>query len=276
VLPSYFRTLGIGLLRGRDFTDADVASSRPVMIISKTTAERFFPGEDPIGRRIDWGDTAASDDDHVWREIVGIVDDVRYLDRSRQVIPDSYAPLSQHMDRSMTVVARTKRVREWLQQFPALVASIDPQQAVATSRPMDEWVSDAVRPQRLVAQLLGVFAVAALLLATLGIFGLVSYATTQRTREVGIRMALGSSPAGIVALVMRDGVRLLAAGLALGFGGALLVGRGIASRVTGAAPFDATVIGIILAVLAVFGTIASLVPALRAVRTPPAASLRYE
>jgi putative ABC transport system permease protein len=276
VLPGYFRTLGITLLRGRDFTDADVSGSRQVMIISKTTADRFFPGEDPIGHRIDWGDLAERDDDHQWREIVGVVDDVRHLDRSRQTMPESYAPLSQHIDRSMFVVARTKRVREWQQQLPALVASIDPQQAVATSRAMEEWVAQAVRPQRFIAQLLGAFAVAALLLATLGIFGLVSYTTTQRTREVGIRMALGSSPEGIVALIMRDGVRLLMVGLALGFGGALLVGRTIASRVAGASAFDGVVVGIILGVLAVFGTLASLVPALRAVRIPPAASLRYE
>src|SRR5262249_7693847 len=90
VLPGYFRTPGIAPLRGRDFPDAAVGGSRHVMILSKTAAERFFPGEDPIGRRIDWGDTAERDDEHDWREIVGIVDDVRHLDRSRHLMPESY------------------------------------------------------------------------------------------------------------------------------------------------------------------------------------------
>jgi putative ABC transport system permease protein len=275
VMPGFFRTLGIPILRGRDFTDADVKDGRLVMVISKTTADRFFPGQDPIGQRIDWGDVN-SENKTLWREIVGVVGDVRHIDWDKQLQPESYAPHAQHPDRYMTVVARTSRGEAFLHEFPDAVASIDSQQAVASRRWMSDRVAQALGPERFTVQLLGTFAFVALALATLGIFGLVSYATTQRTREFGIRLALGSSPRGLVALVMRDGARLLAPGLVLGLVGAVFAGRAIASRIDGASGFDPILALTIVAVLGVAGALASLIPALRAARIPPAISLRYE
>jgi putative ABC transport system permease protein len=156
------------------------------------------------------------------------------------------------------------------------VESVDAQQAVADSRLMADRVSSSIRNPRYVATLLGAFALAALLLATLGIFGLVSYSTSQRTRELGIRMALGSTPGAVVRLVMRGGLRLLGAGIVIGLAGAALIGRVLASRVDGVHAFDLSIYAAIAAVLGLTGILASLVPAWRAVRIPPASALRYE
>jgi ABC-type antimicrobial peptide transport system permease subunit len=160
--------------------------------------------------------------------------------------------------------------------MPGVIAAIDPEQAITRARLMTELVGQTIGPQRFATRLLAAFAVAALLLATLGIFGLVSYTTGQRTRELGIRFALGSSPEGVIFVVMREGMRLLGVGLATGLVGAVFVGRAIAGRVAGAASFDPLVFGSIFAILALVGTLASFLPALRAIRIPPAVALRYE
>jgi putative ABC transport system permease protein len=274
ITPGYFTAMGIPLLRGRDFDDGDVHGGRLVMILGREAAERFFPGEDPIGRRIDWGDR---DDDgaHVWREVVGIVGDVRRLDRSRPYAAESYVPFAQHPARWIRVVARTRQPEALLRDLPRIVAAVDAQQAVSDRRTMRDRVAGTLGASRFVTTLLGAFAAAALVLATIGLFGLVSYTTTQRTRELGIRLALGASPERVIGVVMREGVSLLGLGLLLGSGAAILVGRVVHQQV-GAAAFDPLVLLTIFGTLGVTGTVASLLPALRAVRIPPAVALRYE
>lgn len=274
VTPGYFAAMGIPILRGRDFTAQDRADTRKVMIISQATAERFFPGEDPIGRRIDWGDRES--DDHAWREIVGIAGDVHKRGLDRPAAIESYAPLAQHAESWMTLAIRSPRAAAVLQDLPKLVESVDTQQAVSSTRMMSDRVAASIGAQRYVVELLGAFAVAALVLATLGLFGLVSYSTAQRTRELGIRMVLGSTPEGVVALVLRSGLRLLGIGLAIGLLLALAVGRVLASKVAGVSAFDLPIYAAIPAVLFVAGLLASLVPAWRVVRIPPAIALRYE
>jgi putative ABC transport system permease protein len=275
ITPGYFKTMGIPILRGRDFNESDVKGGRLVLIISQAAAEKFFPGEDPLGHRIDWG---AHDDDtkHMWCEIVGIAGDVRKHGLSRPLAVESYAPLAQHPLRWVTIVARTQHPDALLQEMPSIIAAVDSEQAVSSRRLMRDQVAATIGPQRFVTILLGAFAAVALLLATLGIFGLVSYTTSQRTRELGIRLALGSSPEGVIRVVMREGLLLLGIGLAVGLIGAVFVGRAMADRVSGAASFDPMVVGSILGILALAGTLASLLPALRAVRIPPAVALRYE
>ena len=273
ITPGYFRTMKIPLLRGRDFTDADRKGGRLVLIISQGTAERFFPGEDPIGRRIDWGE----DDDHpMWREIIGIVGDVHRRGLAEPVVPEAYAPLAQTPNRWMVLVARSPRAEALLQQMPGIVASVDPEQALGGRRLMQERVSATIGPQRFITLLLAAFAACALLLAAMGIFGLVSYATSQRTRELGIRMALGSTPQAALRLVIQGGLRLVGAGLGLGLVGGLLVGRALASRVVGVSAFDPVVYTCIPAILGAVGIAACAIPAWRAVRIPPAMALRYE
>ncbi len=275
VPPGYFATMGIPLLRGRDFTDADRADGRQVMIVSQATAERFFPGEDPIGHRIDWGDSD-DDDKPIWREIVGVVGDVRRNGLDRPVVAEGYAPYAQHPDRYLAVVARTPLAGALMQALPGLIAEVDPQQAVRSRELMSEVVAGSIETQRHVALLLASFAAAALLLATLGVFGLVSYSTSQRRREIGIRMALGSSPERVVRLVVHGGLRLVGVGLVLGLVGASLLGRVLSARVPGVTAFDLAVYVAIPALLGVAGVLACLVPAWRAVRIPPASALRYE
>jgi putative ABC transport system permease protein len=275
VPPGYFATMGVPLLRGRDFTDADRADGRPVMIVSQATAERFFPGEDPVGHRIDWGDSD-DDDKPIWREIVGVVGDVRRNGLDRPVVAEGYTPYVQHPDHFFAVVARTPRANELLQALPGLIAEVDPLQAVRSRELMSEVVADTIYTQRHVALLLACFAAAALLLATLGVFGLVSYSTSQRRREIGIRMALGSTPEGVVGLVVNGGLRLVGAGLVLGLAGAVLLGRVLSARVPGVTAFDLAVYLAIPALLGLAGLLACLVPAWRAVRITPASALRYE
>jgi putative ABC transport system permease protein len=271
VTPGYFRTMGIPILRGRDFTDADVKHGRPVIVIGQATAERFFPGEDAIGQRINLGEGDAP----TWREIVGVVGDVRRYSVVDPPLYEGYSPVTQSPVDAITIVARTPRVDALLGEMPGIVAAVDPEQAIY-ARAMSESVAASIGPERFVAELLAAFAAIGLSLATLGIFGLVSYTTSQRTRELGIRLALGSSRAGIVGVVMREGASLLGVGLVLGLGGAFLVGREVARRFYGAAAFDPLLFSGILVMLALAGLVASLLPALRASRIPPAVALRYE
>jgi putative ABC transport system permease protein len=271
ITPGYFGTMRIPLLKGRDFTDDDRRGGRLVMIISQSTAERFFPGTDPIGQRID----CDGDEKHIWREIVGVVGDVRrsLVDSVRS---EGYVPLEQVTNRFLVLVARSPRAGALLQELPGLVQAVDADRALQSRRLMTDRVADSIGSQRYVALLLGAFAIAALFLATLGIFGLMSYSTGQRTRELGIRMALGSTPEAAMALVMKGALRLLGAGLGLGLICALIVGRVLASRVSGIAAFDVAVYAAIPAILGVAGLLACVVPAWRAVRIPPASALRYE
>jgi putative ABC transport system permease protein len=275
VTPGYFATMGIPLLRGREFTDADGPDARLVTILSQAAAERFFPGEDPIGRRIDWGD---SDDDakHRWMEVVGVAGDVRKYGLDAPVPPESYAPMAQHPSRWMVVVARSPRALSLQKELPGIVQSVDPDQAVSSWAMMADRVAGTIGTQRYVALLLGAFALSALLLAVIGIFGLVSYTTAQRTRELGIRMALGSSPGHVVAMVMQDGLRLLGLGLAIGLFCSVLVGRVLASRIVGVHAVDLPVYATIPALLGATCLLACLIPAWRAARIPPAVALRYE
>lgn len=269
--PGYLRTMGIPILRGRGILDSDVEGSRRVVVISQSVAARYFPGEDPVGRRISFDGTRADP----WREIVGVAGDVS-RDGGGTHWNEAYMPLAEHGADALVIVARTDRPEELRRRIRGIVASIDPTQAIASLRLMDERVADELGPQRFMAGLLGAFALTALVLATLGIFGLVSYTTTQRTREIGIRVALGASPEGVMVVVMRDGLRLLGIGLVAGLLAAVLLGRAIAGRVAGIGGIDAPVTAAIFAVLALVGTLAALLPALRAVRIPPAVALRYE
>lgn len=279
VAPGYFRTMGIPL-RGRDFDANDLRQARRVMIISQSTAEKYFPGEDPIGKRIDWGIRTGEDEaKSEWREVIGVAGDVRQRGQAQPLSEQSYVPFTQMTIPWMTIVMKTDgrpQTEAALQAIPETILAIDPEQALSSRKTLDEVVRASVGPERFTTTLLGSFSAAALLLATLGIFGLVSYTTSQRTRELGIRIALGASPGRIISVVMQDGVRLLAIGLALGFVGALLVGRMIANNVSGAASFDAKLLAAITLVLGLTGMIACLLPALRAIRIPPAMALRYE
>jgi putative ABC transport system permease protein len=278
VAANYFDTMRIPVLRGRDFTAGDTEASRPVIILSKEAADRFFPGEDPIGRRMDWG----GGDDVTWREIVGIVGDVRKDGLAEATSVQGYTPFVQTpvsttpASTRIYFVLRTKTPEAVMAALPRLVQSLDPTLAVNEVETMKTRVAGSIGQSQRMAVVLGAFALAALLLATLGLFGLVSYATTERTRELGIRLALGSPAEAVVGLVVKSGMKLVLLGLAIGLLLSVWVAREVAAIMPGATAFDPAVVAPIPLVLGIAGLVACLLPALRAVRTPPASALRYE
>jgi predicted permease len=274
ITPGYFAAMGIPILRGREFTKEDRPGGHRVVIISQQAAEKFFPGEDPIGRRIDLMDH--NDDADEWSEIVGVAGDVRKRTLTASISAEAYVPVAQRPVRWMTIAVRSATGEAILGRMRAIVRDVDPELALFARQMMQQRVDDSYQEQRFMTMLLAAFAFAALVLSTMGIFGLVSYTTGQRTRELGIRMALGSTPAEVVALVVRGGARLVAIGLVLGFGGALVIGRVLAKYGGDVAAFDPAVFGAIPAVLAVAGIASCVAPALRAVRIPPSVALRYE
>lgn len=273
VTAGYFQTLRIPILRGRDFGPGDRMGGKRVVIINQAAAEHFFPGEDPVGRRIDLED---HDDGEQWSEIVGVVGDVRKRGLTVAVPYEAYVPIAQHGRRWMSIAVRSSQPEAQLAQLSTTVQEIDPELSLFSKRRMKDRMAGSVERQRFLTLVLGAFAAMALVLSTLGLFGLVSYQTSQRTRELGIRMALGGSPRSIVALVVGGGIRLAGLGLAVGLVGAVFVGRALAARLAGVPGFDPLVYAAIPAVLAVVAVLACLVPALRAVRIPPSVALRYE
>jgi putative ABC transport system permease protein len=274
VTPGFFQTMGIPILRGRDFSASDVAGGRRVAIINEHLARKFFGGEDPIGKRINWDHT--DDNQPVWREIVAVVGDIRHHCLEDDLGPSAYVPHAQKASRTLHIVVRTDNTDITARSLRDVFFRLDPEQAVGGVGTMESLVAYSIGQHRWRATLLGAFSLAALVLASLGLFGLVSYSTGQRTREFAIRAALGSTTTGIVGLVLRAAFRLVGAGLLLGLGGSLLVGRLLAGKVHGIAAFDGWLLGGIPALLAVVSVAACLLPAWRAVRTPPAVALRAE
>lgn len=272
VTPGYFRTLGIPILKGRDFTADDRRTGRPVTIISQSAADRAFPGEDPIGRRI----LHHAEDVAVYREIVGVVADVRRRGPYESPLPESYVPAAQAPWRTMQLVVRSPNAKAVLAELPNVVAGVDPEVAVSYAGLMDDHVLLSLRIQAATAFLLAGFALAALLLATLGIYGLVAYTTGRRTRELGIRLALGTPAHVVVLLVVRSGLTQLALGLAIGIALALGLGSVIASHLAGVDSLDPSLYMVVVTALLVVGLFSCLVPAWRAVRVPPSTILRYE
>jgi predicted permease len=275
VSPSYFSTMSIPVLRGRAFNELDQLESRPVMLISQSAATKFFPGEDPIGRRIDWGFNEG-EWRHVYREIVGVVADVRSRGLHEPGGSDGYIPLAQNPDNlPVTVIARSSRAESLLRKLPEVVEGIDPSQDVANLAMMEELIADSLKSERHLVILLAAFGVAALALAVFGVFGVVAYTAAQRTRELGIRMALGSTPEAVVWLVMKPGFVLLASGVCIGLAGAFLVGRLLAGQVPELATVDWFVYAAIPVALAFAGVVGCAIPALRAATMPPSEALRH-
>jgi putative ABC transport system permease protein len=272
VSPGYFAAMGIPVLRGRELTTADVQESRHVMVVDELFVQRFFPNEDPIGKRLD---LSSQKDDEYW-EIVGVVGNIRKFGFSEAIPIEAYVPYAQRVRPYMGLAVRSANPTVALEQMRRELQAMDPERSLFETGLMEAKAASTIQQQKFLTTLLGAFSVAALLLATMGLFGFVSYATSQRTRELGIRMALGSSPGAVVGLVVRGGARLVAIGLAIGLVGAILVGRALAAHVQGVVSFDPVVFGAIPIGLAAVGLLSCVLPAWRAVRIPPSVALRYE
>jgi predicted permease len=270
----YFELMGIRLLRGRTFTDQDDQHSALVGVISQALARRHFPGEDPIGRRIHFGGAQSK---NPWITIVGVVDDVRNERIEDQPRPMLYRPLRQASNLSMSLVLKT--VGDPRQLGPALareVRAADPDQPTFGVKTMDAIVAAATAPRRFATQLLGAFASLALLLAAIGIYGVMAFVVGQRTREIGIRIALGAQPRAVVRLILGQALALAIAGVVLGGIGAIFLSRllsGMLFEVRATDPM--TYVGIAL-LLAVTAGLAAWRPARRAAGVDPMIALRAE
>jgi len=276
VTPGFFRTLRIPLLRGRFFTDADGNTSQRVTIINQTTAKKYWPHEDPLGKHIRFG--AGADNKDPWMTIVGVVGDTKRAGLDVPVFTESYQPIRQAASGSLAILVRgsTDAAAGIGPALRAAVREIDPQQPVSSMAPLESMLDETVAGRRLNTLLVTIFAVAALLLAAVGVYGLLAYTIAQQHREIGIRIALGASPMAILHAV---GGRAIAAACVGGVVGVVLsvaVSRAIAGLLFGIAPLDALSYAAAACVLAAVAATAAALPLRRALSVDPAVSLRAE
>jgi putative ABC transport system permease protein len=274
VSADYLSTARVPLRRGRALTESDAEGAPRVVVINEAAVRRYFPNQDPIGRLVGMGD---GDDRENWRTIVGVVGDVRHRGPDQVATPMAYAPYRQDREswNMMSFVLRTSvDPRSLASAVVPLVRAVDPDQPVSNVRTMDEVRDAAVLRPRFLATLLGVFAASAVLLAAVGIYGLMSYTTAQRTQELGVRMALGASRPAVLRLVLGEGARLAAVGVVLGLGAALAVSRLISGMLFAVKPTDPLTLAAVSAAVAAVAALASWLPARRASRVDPARALR--
>jgi putative ABC transport system permease protein len=273
VSPGYFATLGIPLLQGRDVGSQDRWDSPASVIINATMARQFWPGQSPIGRRITFGETG--DDD--WLTVIGVVADVKQGSLVDEARPQMYAPQSQTALEEMALLVRTGA--DPAQLPPAIrqvVRSLDPDVPVSEFRLLDDIRSASLSTDRFRTILLGAFAGLALLLAAVGVYGVISYGVTQQSREIGIRMALGARRAEILRLVLGEGMLPVAVGLVVGVLAAAALSRFLGSLLYAVAPLDPSTFAAMSAVLTVVALAACLLPARRATRVDPVRAIRSE
>ena len=271
VSPGYFQSMGIPLLQGRDFTDADGPTAPPVMIISQATAKKFWADANPIGHTL-----RRSANPTTAFTIVGVVGDVRSTALTQES-PALYYPMATRAWPLMDVVVRTDASPETL--LPAIrqkVHELDAELALANVRTMDQWLSNSAAQPRLNTVLLVVFACVALLIASIGIYGVIAYSVSQRTGEIGVRMALGATPSDMLRLVVGEGMKLALIGIVAGLLGGLALGRAVSSLVFGVPVRDPLTFTGVAVVLAGVALAACTIPALRASRVDPIVALRYE
>jgi putative ABC transport system permease protein len=277
VSADYFKAMGIRLLRGRYFTEQDTRDSLLVAIINETMAKKIFPGEDPIGKRITFNMPSETPS---WFEIVGIVGDVKHYSPQRATSMQTYEPYTQQTFAAMALVARTSGDPASLgAAIRGEVLQLDKEQPVSNINTLDHLVSTSVAQQRFSTLLFGIFAAVAMMLASIGIYGLLSYLVAQRTHEIGIRLALGAQTSDVLRMVVRQGFLLAGAGIALGIGVALLLAKLTTSfsellyEVTATDPETFAVIAVALLCVAL---LACYLPARRATKVDPIIALRSE
>lgn len=284
ISPGYLAALGAPLLRGRGFTDSDGPSNAGVALINEVMAQRFWPTEDPIGKSVRAKSLGSPKDSPWWPDqmtdtftIVGVVGNIKESRLNDQVEPIVYLSYLQNPSRYMHLLVRTKLaptgVTKIVQQE---IRSVDPDLGVYDVRTMEDVLGRAVAEPRLNAFLLWVFATVALLLSGVGVYGVTSYAVAQRTREFAIRMAIGAEPRSVFQMVTREGLVIAIAGISIGLGGALLLGRTLASLLYGVVPTDGSTLIGAAAVILVVTLLACWRPALRAAKVDPMAVLRAD
>ena len=272
--PGYFAALGIPILRGRDFTAADSTRAPGVVIINEAMAARYWPEGDPLGQRIKLGDP---DSTNPWLTVVGVVRNVRHFGLDSDAIREMFRPYSQAAWPLMTVTARTEvEPLSLAASLKAAVARIEPANPVSRIRSMEQVLDESTGPRRFPMLLLSLFSVVALVLAVIGVYGVVSYVVSQRSREIGIRIALGAGAAQVTGMVMRRTLAPIAVGIGAGVFGAHLASRLLTSMLFDVRPGDPAVLGAIVALLTASGLLASLIPARRAAAIDPLIALKEE
>ena len=270
----YFELMGVRLLRGRTFDERDDARVPPVAVISDAMARRFWPGEDPLGRRFHFGGPNAK---NPWMTVIGVVGDIRPERIEEEPQPMMYRPLRQASGLALAIVLKTDAGPAALGQALAReVRAADPDQPTYGVKTMDSIVATATASRRFATQLLGTFAIIALFLAAIGIYGVMAFAVGQRTREIGIRIALGAHPRGVVRLILGQALSLAALGVVVGGAGALLLSRLLAGMLFDVRATDPLTYGAIAALLSATAIIAAWRPARRAASVDPMLALRVE
>jgi putative ABC transport system permease protein len=269
----FFDTVGIPLVKGRDFTAGDRADSPPVAIISETMARQFFPGEDPLGRRIATGGARSASP---WIEIVGVARDSKYGSLSETPSPVVYLPITQQHETGVTLYVRAAGAAPGalVAQLRHELQSLEPNQPVPNIQTMTETIGASLYAPRMGAWLLTAFGGLALLLASLGVYGVLAFSIARRTREIGIRMALGANRAQVFALVLREGMWLVGIGLAVGLAGGLYASQALKSFLFDVSARDPRTFLLVPALLVVVALLACYLPARRAIRVDPMVALR--
>jgi predicted permease len=281
VLGNYFETMAIPILQGRGFEPSDAASPNQVLVVNMTLAERFWKGRDPIGQRL----RPCCSDQTPWSTVIGVAADVKQGGIDKRAGTEIYFSLDQlarpgsgnRLVDTMHVVARTTSAFDDTAPFiRAVVREIEPTAPIVRLREMDDVLQDSIRRPRLLSQIVSIFAGLALLIAVVGTYGLLSYTVTNRRSEIGIRMALGASRAGILAQMLRRGLALVLIGTAVGATAAIGLSRFIASLLFGIAATDATTFVVVVAAVVVVGTLACWIPAWQASRLDPLPLIRED
>jgi putative ABC transport system permease protein len=277
VSPDYFKTLRINLLKGRVFTDQDRAGAPRVALINQTAAETFFPGEEPLGKRIHVGVGTSYETTEKFVEIVGVVTDVRYGRLEAAIEPDVYLSSLQPTDPSQTLIVQTRvDPMAITAAVRREVLSLDRNVPLTAIQAMHERVAEVTSRTRFIAVLLTAFAGLALLLAAIGIYGVMAYSVSARTRELGIRIALGAQAGDVLRLVLRDGARLVIAGLSLGVLTAGVSLRVLQSQLYDMRTTDPLTFSLVVLLLAGVALLACYLPARKAMQTDPLAALRHD
>jgi predicted permease len=281
--PGYFETMGIPIVKGRSFEDRDNESSLQVAIVDERLAQHFWPNSDPIGRRLyrpsDAKNLQKTDEHTIWLTVVGVARSLRYehLDDTGAPVGAYYLPAAQAPDNNFTFALKTAGDTDSVvRSLRAEISRLDPDLAVFNAHSMSERIDLSLASRRTSMLLANAFGGVALFLATLGIYGVLAYLVAQRTREIGIRVALGSSRAAVLKLVLREGFQLVLVGLILGVVGAASLQKFVATEIYGVRALDPLVLASVMALLSIVALVACVVPARRALRVDPITALRSE
>jgi len=273
--PGYFSTMGIPLVRGRDFNDQDTLDTTLAVVVSEKTARHYWPNADPIGKRIRNGSTTS---DSPWRTVIGVVKDVRqndFIAEPKMQMYFAYRQLRSLMPNALIVRTAVDPLSLAASVRNAIWA-VDKDQTVANIDSMEHVVAGAVARQRFSMLLLAIFAAVALVLAAVGIYGVMSYSVAQQTREIGIRMALGAQRSDVLKMTIKQGLKLVGLGLVIGLAAAFVLTRVMATLLFGISATDPLTFITISFVLLVVAMLASYIPSVRAMRVDPMVALRYQ